>query len=121
MAIKKTGIVTTLNNIVGYGLWYAVVGCVQGALLVSIIGGGIHEYAAGIPSGPVLMMLTGTIGSVCGILYGNWRNIFEGWSFIRMSCEARPVKSVILIEISMTCRQLYRRLSRDQPGANAFR
>lgn len=76
MAIKKTGKVTTLNNIVGYGLWCAVVGCVQEALLVSIIGGGIHEYAAGIPSGPVLMMLTGTIGSVCGILDGIWQEYF---------------------------------------------
>jgi len=76
MAIKKTGKVTTLKNIVGYGLWCPVVGCILEALLVSIIGGGIHEYAAGIPSGPVLMMLTGTIGSVCGILYGIWQEYF---------------------------------------------
>lgn len=47
-----------------------------GALLVSIVGGGIHEYAAGIRSGPVLMMLTETIGSVCGILYGIWQEYF---------------------------------------------
>ena len=69
-------IATILKNIAGYGLWCAVVGCILGALLVSIVGGGIHEYTTGIPSGPVLMMLTGTIGFVCGILYGLWKEYF---------------------------------------------
>jgi len=76
MTIEKAGIVTTLKNIAGYGLWCAVVGCILGALLVGIIGGGIDAYMTGIPSGPVLMMFTGTIGFVCGILYGIWKEYF---------------------------------------------
>ena len=69
-------VVTTLKNIAGYGLWCAVVGCILGALLVGISGGGIHEYMTGIPSGPVLMVFTGTIGFVCGILYGIWKEYY---------------------------------------------
>lgn len=69
-------VVTTLKSNTGYGLWCTVVGCILGALLVGIIGEGIHEYMTGIPSGPVLMMLTGTIGFVCGILYGIWQEYF---------------------------------------------
>jgi len=67
--------VTTLKNIAGYGLWFAVVGCIVGAL-VGVIGGGIHEYMTGISSGPVLMVFTGTMGFVCGILYGIWKEYF---------------------------------------------
>ena len=44
-----------------------------GALLVGIIGEGIHEYITGIPNGPVLLVFTGTIGFVCGIIYGIWK------------------------------------------------
>jgi hypothetical protein len=66
-------VVTTFKNIVGYGLWCAAVGCILGGLLVGIIGEGIHEYVPGIPSGPVLIAFTGTIGLVCGILYGIWK------------------------------------------------
>ena len=68
-------LVTTLKNIAGYGLWFAVVGCLLGAL-VGIIGEGIHEYMTGIPSGPALMVFTGPIGFVCGILYGIWKEYF---------------------------------------------
>ena len=66
-------VVTKIKNIAGYGLWCAVVGCIVGALLVGIIGGGIHEYMTGIPSGPALLAFTGTIGFVCGIIYGIWK------------------------------------------------
>ncbi len=61
-----------LKNIAGYGLWFAAVGCMVGAL-VSVIGGGIDAYMAGISSwnGPILIMFTTPIGFVCGILYGS--------------------------------------------------
>ena len=51
-----------------------MVGCILGAI-VGVIGGGIHEYRTQIPSehGPVLMVFTGPIGFVCGILYGMWK------------------------------------------------
>ena len=64
-------IVTRFKNIAGYGLWFAVIGCILGAL-VGAIGGEIHEYMPGISigNGPVLMVFTGPIGFVCGILYG---------------------------------------------------
>ena len=52
-----------------------MVGCMLGAL-VGTIGGGIHEYIAEIPSGPVLMLFTGPIGFVCGTLYGIWKEYF---------------------------------------------
>jgi hypothetical protein len=68
-------VVTPLKSIAGYGLWCTVVGCLLGAL-VGIIGEGIHEYMTGIPNGPELMVFTGTIGFVCGILYGIWREYF---------------------------------------------
>ena len=70
-------IVTTLKNIAGYGLWFAVVGCILG-VLVGAIGGELHEYMPGISSGngPVLIMFTGPIGFVCGILYGIWKEYF---------------------------------------------
>jgi predicted lipid-binding transport protein (Tim44 family) len=66
-------VVTKIKNIAGYGLWCAVVGCMLGALLVGIIGEGIHEYMTGIPSSPVLLVFTGSIGFVCGIIYGIWK------------------------------------------------
>jgi len=70
-------IVTTLKNIAGYGLWFAVVGCILG-VLVGAIGGEIHEYIPGISSGnsPALIMFTAPIGFVCGILYGIWKEYF---------------------------------------------
>jgi hypothetical protein len=68
-------VVTKLKNIAGYGLWFAVVGCILGGL-VGAFGEEIHEYMTGIPSGPVLMAFTGTIGLVCGILYGIWKEYF---------------------------------------------
>lgn len=70
-------VVTILNNIAGYGLWCAVVGCMLGAL-VGVIGGGIYEYMTRIPreNGPVLMVFTGPIGFVCGILSGMWKEYF---------------------------------------------
>ena len=68
-------VATTVKNIAGYGLWCAVVGCMLGALVGSI-GGEIHEYITEIPSGPVLMLFTGPIGFVCGLLYGIWKEYF---------------------------------------------
>jgi hypothetical protein len=70
-------IVTTLKNIAGYGLWFAVVGCILGSL-VGALGGEIHEYMPGISigNGPVLIMFTASIGLVCGILYGMWKEYF---------------------------------------------
>lgn len=62
-----------LDNIAGYGLCCAVVGCVLGAR-VGVFGGGIYAYMARVPreNGPALMVFTGPIGFVCGILYGIW-------------------------------------------------
>ena len=70
-------IVTTLKNIAGYGLWFAVVGCILGSL-VGAVGGEIHEYMPGISigNGPVPIMFTASIGFVCGILYGMWKEYF---------------------------------------------
>jgi hypothetical protein len=64
---------TTRKDIVGYGLWFAVVGAMLGGT-----GGGIYEYLSGISSwnGPVLIMFTAPIGLVCGILYGIWKKYY---------------------------------------------
>jgi hypothetical protein len=65
--------VTTLKNIAGYGLWFAVIGSMLG-----VFAGGIHEYLPGISigNGPVLIMFTAPIGFVCGILYGVWKKYY---------------------------------------------
>ena len=67
-------IVTTFKDIAGYGLWLAAIGCILGAL-VGAIGGEIQEYMPGVSigNGPALMVFTGPIGLVCGILYGIWK------------------------------------------------
>ena len=54
-----------------------MVGCIPGSL-VGALGGEIHEYMPGISigNGPVLIMFTASMGLVCGILYGMWKEYF---------------------------------------------
>ncbi|TKS58536.1 MAG: hypothetical protein EWM73_03479 [Nitrospira sp.] len=46
---------------------------------------------------------------------GRVRSEGNGTKTVRCQSPSKPYR------VSMSCRQLYRKLSRDQPGANAFR
>ena len=67
---------TILKSAAAYGLWFAVVATLVGAL-GGIIGGAVYEYTTGTSGsiGPSLFFLTSPIGAFLGIIYGIWKEV----------------------------------------------
>ena len=67
---------TILKSAAAYGLWFAVVATLVGAL-GGIIGGAVYEYTTGTSVGDsrLLFVLTAPIGALLGIIYGIWKEV----------------------------------------------
>ena len=65
-----------LKSAASYGLWFAVVGTLVGAL-GGILGGAVYEYITGTSggNGRLLIFLTAPIGAFLGIIYGIWKEV----------------------------------------------
>ena len=63
-----------LKSAAAYGLWFAVVATLVGAL-GGILSGAVYEYTTGTSGGtsPLLFLLTTPIGAFLGIIYGIWK------------------------------------------------
>jgi len=68
------GVYQLLKSIVGYGVWFTVVGTVLGGV-GGALGGGIYEYMTGASggNGPLLFFITAPLGCIIGIFYGIWK------------------------------------------------
>ena len=65
-----------LKSAASYGLWFAVVGTMVGAL-GGVLGGAVYEYITGTSGGDgrLLLLLTASIGAFLGIIYGIWKEV----------------------------------------------
>ena len=65
-----------LKSAAAYGLWFAVIATLVGAL-GGVLGGEVYEYITGTSggNGRLLFLLTAPIGALLGIIYGIWREV----------------------------------------------
>ena len=65
-----------LKSAASYGLWFAVVATIVGAL-GGVLGVAVYEYTTGTSggNGRLLIFLTAPIGAFLGIIYGIWKEV----------------------------------------------